>query len=320
MDFNHLKQFDLRTLRYFLVVAEELHFGRAAARLNMSQPPLSQQIKQLEDRLGVLLFMRSHHNVELTAAGAALKEQAPLIFQQLDKAVTVTRLTAVGSVGRLDIGVISSSLVGIIPKAFDIFTSSYPDVDWQLHELTPALQIQGLLERRIDICLFRMPPHQDGLHREIIMQEELMVALPQVHPLATQRAVSLVQLEHQPFVMFGLRQSRFADFLYQCCVKAGFTPQIRQQVVEVQSLLSLVGANIGVALLPASMRQLAPPHVVFRPIRPSPPKIPLYAIHRDGDNSPTLQCFLTIVRKLVVEHQDGTNSDETDRQIQSMFD
>ncbi len=159
-------------------------------------------------------------------------------------------MTAAGSIGRLDIGVISSSLVGIIPGALDIFTSRFPDVDWQLHELTPALQIQGLLERRIDVCLFRMPPHQEGLHREIIMQEALMIAMPRSHPLASQTSVSLMELKDQPLVMFGLNQSRFADFLYQCCVKAGFTPRIRQQVVEVQSLLSLVGANIGLALYP----------------------------------------------------------------------
>ncbi|MBB4095235.1 LysR substrate-binding domain-containing protein [Brucella pecoris] len=319
MAYNHLKPFDLRTLRYFLVVAEELHFGRAAVRLNMSQPPLSQQIRQLEDRLDVVLFKRSHHNVELTAAGLALKEQAPLIFQQLEKAVVTTRMTAAGSIGRLDIGVISSSLVGIIPRALDIFTSRYPDVDWQLHELTPALQIQGLLERRIDICLFRMPPHQEGLQREIIMQEALMVAMPRSHPLASQNTVSLMQLKDHPFVMFGLHQSRFADFLYQCCVKAGFTPRIRQQVVEVQSLLSLVGANIGVALLPASMRQLAQPEVVFKPIHPSPPEIPLYATYRAGDTSPTLKRFLAIIGELITEHQINTASDESDRQIQSVF-
>ncbi len=119
--------------------------------------------------------------------------------------------------------------------------------------------------------------------------------------------------------MFGLHQSRFADFLYQCCVKAGFMPRIRQQVVEVQSLLSLVGANIGVALLPASMRQLAQPEVVFKPIHPSPPEIPLYATYRAGDTSPTLKRFLEIIGELITEHQINTASDESDRQIQSVF-
>ncbi|MBB3217270.1 DNA-binding transcriptional LysR family regulator [Ochrobactrum sp. RC6B] len=131
------------------------------------------------------------------------------------------------------------------------------------------------------------------------MQEALMVAMPRSHPLASQNSVSLIQLKDHPFIMFGLQQSRFADFLYQCCVKAGFTPRIRQQVVEVQSLLSLVGANIGVALLPASMRQLAQPDVVFKPIHPAPPEIPLYATYRAGDTSPTLKRFLSIINELI---------------------
>lgn len=298
MDFTHLKHFDLRTLRYFLVVAEELHFGRAAARLNMSQPPLSQQIKQLEERLGVELFARSHHNVELTVAGASLKEQAPLIFQQLEKAITTTRMAAAGAIGKLDIGITSSSLVGTIPAALDIFATKYPDVDWQLHELTPLHQVQGLLERRIDVCLFRLPPQREGLHCEIITQESLMVVLPKAHPLAAESSISLEQLKEQAFIMFGLEQSRFAEFLYECCIKAGFAPKIRQQVVEVQSLLSLVGVNLGVAMLPESMQELANEHVVFRPFSPPLPDVPLYAIYRSGDKSPTLKKFLSIVKSL----------------------
>lgn len=301
MDMNDLRQFNLRTLRYFLVLAEELHFGRAAARLNMSQPPLSQQIRQLENNLGVQLFARSHHNVELTPAGLAFQEHAPLIFEQLGKAVSVARMTARGLVGGLEIGVISSSLVGVVPAALEAFRNRYPNVEWQLHELTPPLQIQGLLEKRIDVCLFRMPPEQEGLHREIIMQEDLMVALPKSHPFAHMSTISLAQLKDQPFVMFGLQQSRFADFLYECCIQAGFIPQIRQQVVEVQSLLSLVGANMGVALLPASMQKLALPNVVFKTVDPAPPQIPLYAIYREGDSSPTLKQFLHIIREMTLE-------------------
>ncbi|WP_199259620.1 LysR substrate-binding domain-containing protein [Paracoccus binzhouensis] len=305
MNLAEIRQFNLRTLRYFLVLAEELHFGRAARRLNMSQPPLSQQIRQLEEALQVELFRRSHHSVELTIAGRAFLERVPLVFEQLDKAVSHARMTARGQVGRLEIGVISSSLVGVIPTALETFRHRYPEVEWQLHELTPSAQIEALVERRIDICLFRMPPEHEGLHREPIMQEEVMIALPRAHPLAqdgTQDgALALDALRDQPFVMFGLRQSRFADYLHQCCLQAGFTPQIRQQVVEVQSLLSLVGANMGVALLPDSMRELAPPGVVFRSIAPVAPQVPLYAIHRRGDPSPTLRHFLEIIREKVAE-------------------
>lgn len=299
MDQPDLRPFNLRTLRYFTVLAEELHFGRAAARLHMSQPPLSQQIRQLEDSLGVALFHRSHHSVELTIAGRAFLERVPLVFEQLDKAVTHARMVARGQVGRLEIGVISSSLVGVVPAALETFRHRYPGVEWRLHELTPSAQIDGLVERRLDVGLFRMPPEYEGLHREMIMREDVMIALPGTHPLADRPTLALADLQDQPFVMFGLQQSRFADYLYQCCLQAGFTPQIRQQVVEVQSLLSLVGANMGVALLPASMRVLALPNVVFRAIAPSPPQVPLYAIYRQGDPSPTLRHFLDIIREKV---------------------
>lgn len=299
MDYDALRAFNLRTLRYFSVLAEELHFGRAAARLNMSQPPLSQQIRQLEDNLGLRLFRRSHHSVALTPAGEAFREQVPLVFEQLARAISAARLTGRGQIGRLDIGVISSSLVGVVPPALEAFRRQHPDVEWQLHELTPPMQIQGLLEKRIDICLFRMPPPHEGLHRELIMDEDLMVVLPRHHPLATREALTLADLRDQPFVMFGLQQSRLADFLYECCIQAGFTPQIRQQVLEVQSLLSLVGANMGVTLLPGSMRQMSLSSVVFRPIASAPPRIPLYAIYREGDPSPTLHHFLRIIREMV---------------------
>lgn len=298
MTTTDLRQFNLRTLRYFLVLADELHFGRAASRLNMSQPPLSQQIRQLEDQLGTELFHRNHHGVALTPAGKVFREQVPLVFEQLERAVNIARLTARGQLGRLDIGVISSSLVGVIPAALEAFRIRHPDVEWQLHEQTPQRQIEALLEKRLDLCLFRLPPEIEGVRREVIMQEDLMVALPSSHRLTNRPALALEDLHDQPFVMFGLNQSRFADFLYQCCVQAGFTPQIRQQVVEVQSLLSLVGANMGVALLPATMRHLAQPNVVFRRILPTPPQVPLYAIYREGDPSPTLAHFLTILRRM----------------------
>lgn len=293
------RPFSLRTLRYFLVLAEELLFGRAAQRLNMSQPPLSQQIRQLEQAVGVELFRRSHHSVALTEAGQAFLERVPLVFDQLDKAVTHARMVAGGQVGRLEIGVISSSLVGVIPAALEQFRNQYPDVEWRLHELTPQAQIQALVERRIDIGIFRMPPQHEGLQRLLIMREEVMIALPCQHPLAERDSLAISDLSDQPFVMFGLHSSRFADFLYQCCVEAGFVPQIRQQVIEVQSLLSLVGANMGVALLPASMQGLASAKVVFRPIAPKPPQVPLYAILRQGDASPTLQHFMAIIHDRV---------------------
>jgi DNA-binding transcriptional LysR family regulator len=138
---------DLRLLRYFAVLADELHFGRAAARLHISQPPLSQQIRILEEEMGTALFLRSQHRVELTEAGKTLKEQAPLIFAQFERAIDLTRCAGRGEVGSLEIGVISSAMVEPFPRALGEFARKHPQVRWTLHEMTPAAQLQALKER-----------------------------------------------------------------------------------------------------------------------------------------------------------------------------
>jgi len=290
---------DLRLLRYFMALADELHFGRAAERLHICQPPLSQQIRLLEEELGTPLFARSHHRVELTAAGQMLKEQAPLVFEQLNRALDLTRQTGRGQLGELEIGMISSVMVGVLPQVLHLFRERYPGVDWRLHEMTPASQLIALKEKRLDVCVFRVGHDDPDLRNELLMYEPIRVVLPASHPLAQQETVAPADLAAESFVALKLKQSRFADFLRQCCIDKGFTPQIRQQVIEVQTLLSLVRAEFGVALLPASLEELAPEGVVFRRLAPALPEVPLYAIYRADDESPVLKLFLDTLRELV---------------------
>ena len=292
---------DLRLLRYFMALAEELHFGRAATRLHICQPPLSQQIRLLEEELGTPLFERSHHRVELTAAGKVLKQQAPLVFEQLNRALDLTRQTGRGQLGELEIGMISSVMVGVLPRALNRFRERYPEVTWRLHEMTPAAQLTALKEKRIDTCVFRVGTDDPDLRNELLIYEPIRAVLPIGHPLAARATLAPADLALEPFVALELKQSRFADFLYQCCIKAGFTPQICQQVIEVQTLLSLVRAGFGVALLPALIEQLAPAGVVFRNLTPALPQVPLYATYRADDSSPVLKLFLDTLRELVVE-------------------
>lgn len=311
---------DIRLLRYFAVLADELHFGRAAARLNMSQPPLSQQIRLLEEEIGTPLFVRTHHRVELTAAGQTLKDQVPLIFAQIERALDLTRQTGRGQLGKLEIGMISSVMVGVIPRAMHVFRERYPDVSWNLREMTPAAQLAALSERRIDVCFFRMSHDDPNLCNEVLLYEPIMAVLPETHRLASQDELALADLAGDPFVSFGLGQSRFADFLYQCCVQAGFTPRIRQQVIEVQTLLSLVRADFGVALLPASIAHIAPAGVVFRRLSPAVPEVPLYAIYRADDVSPALKLFLDTIRELVAQDSRGSASEPANAQrIEAVF-
>jgi DNA-binding transcriptional LysR family regulator len=290
---------DLRLLRYFTVLAEELHFGRAATRLHMSQPPLSQQIKLLETELGTPLFTRTQRRVELTAAGMALKAQAALVFAQMERAVDLTRQAGRGHWGTLEIGMISSLMVGLLPQALRVFQDRYPDVKWTLHELQPAAQQAALKERRLDLCFYRMGPNDPELTSEPLSSEAIAVVLPQQHRLAKRARVALKDLADERFISFKLDQSRFAASLYQSCIEAGFTPNVYQQVVEVQTLLSLVRAGLGIGLLPASTGQFGHAGVVYRTLAQPAPRTTLYATYRKDDPSPVLQVFLNIMRELI---------------------
>lgn len=290
---------NLRLLKYFGVLADELHFGRAAARLHISQPPLSQQIRLLEEELGTPLFERSHHRVELTVAGRTLKEQVPLVFEQFERALDLARQAGRGQLGELAIGMISSVMVGAFPEALNLFRKRYPDVQWHLHEMTPAAQLKALKEKRIDVCVFRCRHDDPELHSELLMNEPIRAVLPVSHPLAAKPTLAPSDLAAEPFVVLKLKHSQFANFLYQSCVKAGFTPQIQQQVIEVQTLLSLVKAGIGVTIIPASLEQLAPDGIMFRRLEPALPEVPLYVTCRADDRSPVLKLFLDTLHELV---------------------
>lgn len=296
---------DLRVLRYFSVLAEELHFGRAAKRLHMSQPPLSQQIRLLEEEIGAPLFDRAHHRVELTAAGYALKQQAPLVFDKLDHAIDVTRQAGRGQLGELEIGIISSAMVDVIADALHYFGDNYPDVKWRLHEMTPVDQITALEEKSVDLCIFRVGYEGPDTHKhdtpdvkaELLMREPVHAVLPRAHPLAGRDTIALADLADESFVTFQLGSSRLADFLHQNCIDAGFQPRISQQVIEAQTLLRLISAHFGVGLLPASMVQLAPKGVVFKHLTPALSEVPLYQFYRTNDESPILQLFLNTLRE-----------------------
>ena len=193
---------------------------------------------------------------------------------------------------------ISSVMVGVLPKALHLFRERYPQVTWRLHEMTPAAQVKALKEKRIDACVFRVGYDDPQLRNELLIYEPIHVVMPADHPLACRDVLAPADLALEPFVALELKQSRFAGFLYQCCIQAGFTPQIRQQVIEVQTLLSLVRAGFGVALLPASIEQLAPAGLVFRNLTPALPEVPLYATYRADDASPVLKLFLDTLREL----------------------
>ena len=290
---------DIRLLRYFSVLAEELHFGRAAVRLHMSQPPLSQQIRLLEAELGTPLFLRTQRRVELTDAGVVLQKQLPIVFTQLERALDLTRQAGRGHMGMLEIGVISSVMFGIVPHLLSVFSQRYPNVSWNLKELTPVEQMEALREKRLDVCFFRSDqknnPH---LISEALSREAVSVVLASAHRLASREKIRLAELAEESFIFFGLDRSHFAGYLRQCCIEAGFMPKIRQQVVEVQSLLSLVKEGLGIALLPTSTGLGGHDGVIYRPLTKPAPSTVLYVTYRKEEPSPALHNFLETAREV----------------------
>ena len=289
---------ELRHLRYFVTLAEELHFGRAADRLHIAQPPLSQQIRQLETELGFQLFHRTKRSVRLTEAGQVFLVEAQQILKQLERAIQLGRQTSRGELGQLAIGFVSSTAYNVLPDALRQFRARVPGVKLELHELTTDQQLQWLQEGRIDVGFLRPPIDSDRFDTEIIFQEPLVVALPEGHPLASQPAVLMRSLANQPFVMFPRHlASGLYDAIISLCQQAGFSPNVAQEAIQMQTIVSLVAAEMGVAIVPASLQNLQRTGVVYKAVREPTPTVAIALIWRRQDISPTVQHFLEVIRE-----------------------
>jgi len=292
---------ELRHLRYFVAVAEERHFGRAAERLHMAQPPLSQQIRQLEAELGARVFARTTRKVELTPAGELLLARARRILADVDAASVDVQRAERGEVGRLSVGFTGSATYELLPSIATALRAELPDVELELHGemLTPA-QVNALLSGTLDVGLLRPPVHSPDLAVHDIRREPLVVALPADHPLVGDRPVKLTELAGDPFVTYPSHfRSVMHDAAEAACRKAGFTPRVAQEVGETATLVSLVAAGIGVALVPASVQHLRITGAVYRPLAGSTQEVALAVASRVGDPNPVLQRFLGRVRAMV---------------------
>jgi DNA-binding transcriptional LysR family regulator len=288
---------DLRQLRYFVAVAEERRFGRAARRLHMAQPPLSRQIQALEGELGFKLFLRSRRSVEVTPGGTVLLDRARHVFAELDRAVHEARRASTGETGRIAIGYLSSLAYSGLTRYLRAIREELPSVEVVLRELAPAEQLEALKERRIDIGLLRGPIDDPSIVSERVRRERLFLAMPLGHPLARRQRVLLSLAANEPFVSFPrARAAAFFDSLIALCARAGFSPRIVQEAPQLD-MLSLVAAGFGIAILPESIREVHRPDIVLRPIVGSP-SIDLLAAWRSDNESPPLRHFLGIVRRI----------------------
>jgi DNA-binding transcriptional LysR family regulator len=292
---------ELRQLRYFVAVAEELHFGRAAARVGIAQPPLSQQIQRLERELGVLLFTRTNRRVALTPAGRIFLDEARNTLAQAERAVDLVQRAGRGEAGKLAVGFVGSACYGLLPRVLRAFRAGYPGVELALHELSSARQAVALREGRIDVGFVRPTLNEPALRFETILREPLMAVLPEAHPLARLERVPLESLAGEGFVIFPrqLGPGLFARIV-AACGRAGFAPEIVQEAVEQTTIVSLVAVGMGVSLLPASIEYLRWPGVACRPLTEGTPDIEMALAWRGGDTSPVLGCFLEVVRGVTI--------------------
>lgn len=290
---------ELRHLRYFLVVAEELSFTAAAARLRISQPPLSQQIQDLETELKTPLFLRTSRKVELTSAGIAFLDHVRSILGQVGQAVEQTRAIGSGKSGKLDIGATGSVLLGPLASIIAAYRRQHPEVLVRLHEMAPLAQFDSLHARKTDISFIRSPTEDPELVTEVAWREQVWVALPTGHPLSRRDRLRLADLRNDDHVFLRLEDSPFAQYLRDCCVEAGFIPRISQQVVEAYSLTSLVAGGLGVALVPESVRHLSRRGVIYRPLCEPAPAADVKMVFRP-DGNPVVARFVELARKLLL--------------------
>jgi DNA-binding transcriptional LysR family regulator len=290
---------ELRHLRYSVALAQELSFTRAAERLHVSQPPLSQQIRALEEELGTQLFARTSRRVELTAAGEVFLGHARAILERVEQAASQTRAVGAGTSGHLEIGLSGSLLLGPLPRLIASYRHAFPGVAVVLHEMTPAAQLAALRERRIDLSFSRTAVQDEVFASELAWPDPVVVALPRGHRLARRRSLELADLRDEPFVMLRIDSSGFARYLHACCVDAGFAPRASQQVVESQAIPSLVAAGLGVALVPASVRRVHRRGVEYRAFARNAPRADVYILQRKDNASPVVRAFIDKAKEIL---------------------
>ena len=298
---------ELRHLRYFVAVAEELHFGRAAEALGISQPPLSQQIQALEQELGVRLFERSNRHVALTDAGRLFLEETRQTLAQVGKSVDVARRAQQGEIGELQIGFTASApFVSIIPRAVYAFRQAFPAVHLDLQEMTSSQVSQALMDRKVQIGMIRPLELPAELEAVELLSEPLVALLHAGHPLASdgEAGLALAELTNEPFVFFprSYGTGLYGQF-FNLARQAGFTPRVAQEAHEALTIIGLVAAGLGVSMLPASFRRIRIDGVVFRPLLDPGATTAVWLVKRRQEHSPLARAFIDLLTREVQARQ-----------------
>jgi len=293
---------DLRRIRYFVVLAETLHFGRAAASLNITQPPLTQQIRVLEEELGARLFERSNRRVELTPAGNALLPEARALLAQAERTSTVAARAQRGEIGELRVGLLgSAAFTVVIPRLILTYRQRFPGVRLRIEELTTQEQLAALLEQRLDVAIVRSvlaPELPPTLRSKRLLQDSLVVALPATHRLSEAATpMSISALEHEPFVMYPRESGTGVyDQIITLCRQAGFAPTVAQEAHAMATIIGLVAAGLGIAVVPEALRGIGANGVVYRPLKEKAARSAMWLVLRSHQPSAQAAAFASVAK------------------------
>lgn len=292
---------ELRHIRYFVAVAEECHFGRAAERLHIAQPPLSQQIRQLESDLGVVLLTRSTRKVELTPAGERYLQRARAILAAVDRAAEEASRVAAGELGRLAIGFTGSATYELLPSLARVLRQELPGIELELRgEMLTPDQVEALLGRSLDLGFLRPPARHPDIEVRVLRREPLIAVLPETHPLAGRANVRLFDLHDDPFITYpSHHRSVVYEAVMDACERAGFYPRRVEEVRETSTLVSFVAAGLGVALVPASVQHLQITGARYLPLAGTTYEVELAMATRRHDDSPHLARVRSRVQSLI---------------------
>jgi DNA-binding transcriptional LysR family regulator len=290
---------ELRLVRYFVAVAEELHFGRAAHRLRMAQPGLSQQIRSLEQQLGVRLLDRTSRQVRLTPAGSLLLDEGRRLLAQAERTADQVRRAGLGQVGRVTVAAIGSATYDVIPHLLREHRKRYPDVEVLLREMSTPAQVQALRGGEIDVGFLRLPADVDELVAHVVREERMALMLPESHPLTALREIPLRALAHERLIVFPASpRPSWVDTVIAACREAGFEPHVAQEAMESATVVSFVAAGIGIAPVPEGLLPLARPGVITRLVASPAPVTQLAVVHRPGDLLPAVATLMGVVHEL----------------------
>ena len=291
---------EFRQLRYFVTVAQELHFGRAAETLDITQPALSKQIRVLEANIGIELFFRTKRSVKLTPAGEVFLTEAQQLLQQADAAVRLAKDTASGKVGKLKIGLTATATYTILPDLVRRFRADYPQVEIEMLELSTEAQVIALNRGEIDIGFLHPPIDSRGLTIYPILAEELVVVLPKQHGLTIKESLSFSDLASESFILHPRAEGPFLyDEFLKLCRQAGFEPKIVKEVDTHQARIFFVAAGMGITFLPKSLETSISLDLVYKPMRDLPIKLNFSAAWRSLISLPVLEEFLKILGRVL---------------------